>query len=158
MYVYGNSKYPFPQSSTDEVHIEVQSGSDQSNLSEPSRDQQAVAARSAPVAEKHYRPHPPRSSLATHLYMALPNQAGVERKAVLGMSGRGRGNMVWQPTTGQLRENSLLSFRISVNLTYNWESPHFVCLFVGCRTVCLQQWMYCGGRGSLQQPADPSHR
>ncbi|CAI8047359.1 WD repeat-containing protein 90 [Geodia barretti] len=96
----GNEELIIEHSSTDEVHIEVQSGSDQSNLSEPSRDQQAVAARSAPVAERHYRPHPPRSSLATHLYVAPPNQVGVERRAVLGMSGRGRGNVVWQPTTG----------------------------------------------------------
>ena len=96
--------FNFLQSSNDEVHIEVPSGSDQSNLSESSHDQERTrneVASFEPVAEKHYKPHPPRSSLATHLYVAPPNQAGMERRAVLGMSGRGRRNVVWQPNTGQ---------------------------------------------------------
>lgn len=88
------------QLSNDEVHIEVNSNSVQSTASELSHDQELQ--RSIPVVEKHYKPHPPRTSLATHLYVAPGNQAGIERRAVLGMSGRGRGNIVWQASTGQL--------------------------------------------------------
>ena len=50
---------------------------------------------------KHYRPRPPSVSLAAHLYMAPADQAGVVRRAVLGVSGRGRGNVVWQASSGQ---------------------------------------------------------
>ena len=87
------------QSSDEEVHVEVPSISSQSTPSQSSHDHQA-ASHSMPVAEKHYKPRPPHSSLAAHLYMAPPDEVGIERKAVLGMSGRGRGNVVWQAGTG----------------------------------------------------------
>ena len=35
-------------------------------------------------------------------YTAPPNQAGLKMKTVLGYNGNGRGNMVWNPDTGEL--------------------------------------------------------
>ena len=80
------------------VEIDVLSQSAQPIPSEISHDKEAPQSV---TVDKHYKPRPPSTSLATHLYVAPPNKAGMERRAVLGMSGRGRGNVVWQATSGQ---------------------------------------------------------
>ena len=87
----------FMQSPNDEIQIEIPPCSSQSSPSEVSEGE---APRSVTV-DKHYKPCPPCTSLATRLYVAPANQAGIERRAVLGMSGRGRGNVLWQAGSGQ---------------------------------------------------------
>ena len=54
-----------------------------------------------PKALKHCRPHQPHSSLAEQLYVAPPTQAGMERRHVLGLSGCGRNDVCWLPSTGE---------------------------------------------------------
>ena len=66
-----------------------------------SPSQYAHKTQHEPRAQKHCRTHQPHSSLAEHLYIAPPTQAGMERRSVLGLSGRGRNNVCWIPSTGR---------------------------------------------------------
>lgn len=54
-----------------------------------------------PRAQKHCQPNQPHSSLADQIYVAPPTEAGMERRSVLGLSGRGRNNVCWLPITGE---------------------------------------------------------
>ena len=59
-------------------------------------------SQSEPRAQKHYRTSQPHSSLAKQIYIAPPTQAGMERKSAIGLSGHGRNNVCWLPSTGSV--------------------------------------------------------
>lgn len=73
-----------------------------SSPSSPSSTSSSLLPLPPPTSAVHLVPHTSKYGLASHVYIASREEAGIERTAVWGINSSARNNLIWQPDTGEV--------------------------------------------------------